>query len=176
VSLFDVDDVPEGLVALRVEVPDDEVPVHDIDDQDSSGAHKLRVLPEDPDVGLFVVVAEGCPEVEGRVEPSFGRRDRFRETPEVSDAVRRPVRHALSAGEFGRARDEHRGQVHADGPVAHFCQARRMPSDAAGSVEDPAARGNAEPLEDGVQVTRLRLARGPGVLVNREEHLRMAEE
>src|SRR6266571_2997546 len=51
-----------------------------------------------------------------------------------------------------------------------------MPSDAAGRVENLAVRGNAEPLEDGVQVARLRFARGPGVLVNREEHLRMEEE
>ena len=51
-----------------------------------------------------------------------------------------------------------------------------MSSDAAGGVEDSAVGGNAEPPEDGVQVAGLLLARGPGVLVNRKEHVGMAEE
>src|SRR5713226_4984118 len=51
-----------------------------------------------------------------------------------------------------------------------------MPSDAAGRIEDSAARGDAKPLQDCVKVARLLLARGPRVLVNREEHLWMAEE
>src|SRR2546422_10213079 len=51
-----------------------------------------------------------------------------------------------------------------------------MPSDAARHIEDSAARRDAKPLQDRAQVARLLLARGPGVLVDREEHLRMAEE
>src|SRR5712692_2077461 len=157
-------------------MPDDVVPVHDVDDHDPSRADELPVLLEDSDVGLFVVISERRPEVESRVERPFGHRHRFGEAPEISDAVRRAIGHTLSAREFGRARDEHWGQVDAHGPVAHLRQAGRMPSDAAGRIEDSAARGNAEPLEDRVQVARLRLPGGPRVLVNREEHLGMAEE
>src|SRR5712691_6839133 len=51
-----------------------------------------------------------------------------------------------------------------------------MPSDAARRIEDSAAGGNAKPLQDRVQVTRLLRSRGPGALVDREEHLGMAEE
>src|SRR3989454_245039 len=141
-----------------------------------SAADQLPVLLEDPDVRLFVVVPERRPEVEGRVEWRVGRRHRFREPPEISDVVRRAVGHALLAREFGRARDEHRGQVDARSPVAHLREARRMPSDAARHIEDSAARRDAKPPQDHAQVARLLLARGPGVLVDREEHFRMAEE
>src|SRR5438128_3252873 len=157
-------------------MPDDEVSVHDVDDQDTAGADQLPVLLEDPDVRLFVVVPERRPEVEGRVEWRVGRRHRFREPPEISDVVCRPVGYALLARGFGRAGDENRGQVDAHGPVAHLREARRMPSDAARHIEDSAARRDAKPLQDRAQVARLLLARGPGVLVDREEHLRMAEE
>src|SRR2546422_707917 len=157
-------------------MPDDEVSVHDVDDQDAAGADQLPVLLEDPDVRLFVVVPERRPEVEGRVEWRVGRRHHFREPPEISDVVRRAVGHALLAREFGGAIDEHRGQVDAHGPVAHLREARRMPSDAARRIEDSTARRDAKPLQDRAQVARLLLARGPGVLVDREEHLRMAEE
>src|SRR5207244_2991145 len=118
VPLLDVHEVAECLVALRLEMPDDKVSVHDVDDQDPSRADELPVLLEDPDIGLFVVIPERRPEVEGRVERPFGHRHRFRETPEVSDAVRRAIRHTLLAREFGRARDEHRRQVYAYGAVA----------------------------------------------------------
>src|SRR5256712_12761847 len=157
-------------------MPDHEVPIHNVDDQDASGADQLPVLLEDPDVRLFVVIPERRPEVEGRVERRGGRRHRVREPPEISDVVRRAVGYALLAREFGRARDEHRGQVYARGPVAHLREARRMPSDAAWRVEDSTSRRNAKPLQDRAQVARLLLARGPGVLVDREEHLGMAEE
>src|SRR2546429_2119233 len=176
VPLFDVHDVAERLVALRVEMPDDEVSVHDVDDQDASGADQLSVLLEDSDVRLFIVIPEGRPEVEGRVEWPFGHGDRFCEPAEVSDAIRRAIGHALLAREFGRARDEHRGQVDAHGPVAHLREARRVPSDAARRVENSAACRNAKSLQDCVQVARLLLALGPSILMDREEHLRMAKE
>src|SRR2546428_13806324 len=51
-----------------------------------------------------------------------------------------------------------------------------MPSDAAWRGDDATSRRNAKPLEDRAEVARLLLARGPGVLVDREEHLGMAEE
>src|SRR2546426_747514 len=157
-------------------MPDDEVPVHDVDDQDASGAHELRILLEDLDVRVFVVVPEGRPEVERAVEWRGARRHALRETSQVSDVKRRSTGHALTISEFDCARDEHRRKVYAHGLVAHLRETGRMPSDAAGGVEDSAIRGNAKPLQDGMEVARLLLARGPRVLVDREEHLRMAEE
>src|SRR5437870_12508336 len=103
VPLLDMDEVAQRLVALRVEMPDDEVSVHDVDDQDASGADQLSVLLEDSDVRLFIVIPEGGPEVEGRVEWPFGHGDRFREPAEVSDAIRRAIGHALLARCWCRA-------------------------------------------------------------------------
>src|SRR5438093_7476769 len=67
VPLLDMDEVAQRLVAFRVAMPDDEVSVHDVDDQDASGADQLSVLLEVSDVRLFVVISEGGAEVEGRV-------------------------------------------------------------------------------------------------------------
>ncbi len=107
--LFDVDDVAERLVPLRVEMPDDEVPIHDVDDQDASGADELRILLEDLDVRVFVVIPEGRPEVERCVERRGACRHALRETPEIPDVKRRSTGHALTIGEFDRPRDEDRG-------------------------------------------------------------------
>src|SRR2546428_2517584 len=51
-----------------------------------------------------------------------------------------------------------------------------MPSDAAGGVEDSAIRGNAKPLQDGMEVPRLSAPGGRRVLGDRAGPLRMAEE
>src|SRR3989442_6962809 len=176
VPLFDVDDVAERCIPLRVEMPDDEVPVHDVDDQDASRADEFRILLEDLDVRVFVVIPEGRPEVERGVEGRGGRRHALRETPQISDLKGRSTGQALTSGEFSRAGDEHRGKVYAHGLVADLRETGRMPSDAAGGVDDSAIGGHAEPFQDRVKVARLLLARGPGVLVDREEHLRMTEE
>src|SRR2546426_2840916 len=101
-------------------MPDDEVPVHDVDDQDASGAHELRILLEDLDVRVFVVVPEGRPEVERAVEWRGARRHALRETSQVSDVKRRSTGHALTISEFDCARDEHRRKVYAHGLVAHL--------------------------------------------------------
>src|SRR5207245_1426058 len=171
-----MDDVAERLVPLRIEMPDDEVPVHDVDDQDASGADELRILLEDPDVRVFVVIPEGRPEVERCVERGVSRLHALRETPEISDVKRRSTGHSFTIGEFDCPRDEDRGEVNAHRLVAHLRETGRVASDAAWGVEDAAFRGNAEPFQDGVKVARLLLARRPGMLVDREEHLRMAEE
>src|SRR3989442_5196681 len=101
-------------------MPDNEVSVHDVDDQDASGADQLSVLLEDSDVRLFIVIPEGRPEVEGRVEWPFGHADPFCEPAKLSDAIRRAIGHARLARDFGRPRAEHRVQADAYSPLAHL--------------------------------------------------------
>ena len=174
--LFDVHDIPERFVTLWVEVADDVVPVHEVDDQDSSGPDEFPVLLQDPDVRLFVVVSEGGPEVHGRIERSYGPRHALGQTSEVPDAVRRAVGHALSIREFFCAFDEGGREVDANHMVSHLGEARPVPPDAARRVEDSAARRHAEPFQDPLEVFRLRFADGPRVLMDREEDLRVTQK
>src|SRR2546428_5356487 len=60
--------------------------------------------------------------------------------------------------------------------VSHLREARPVPPDAAWCVKDPAARRDAEPFQDSLELFRLRFAGGPRVLMDREEDLRVAQK
>ncbi len=155
---------------------DDEVPVHDIQQEQPAESHEIRVLLEDSHVRRPVVVSQRCPQIHCDIEGPLLLGDRILQPAEIAREEFHMLRDAAPVRELLRALHEGGREIDTDAFVPHLREVDDVAANSAWGVQDACARLKPEFFEEGVDVLGLILSKVEGMLVDRDPQVCVLQE